>query len=146
MTDTLINQLESLQRRDSQRAALLRRYGFSDLAAVYSEGSDTAQTRLRSLTRSAGVNRAEGPRAARDPWTGASLPQRNRMRALTRLVRTDMSANRAWSRTLGRIAEQRTGLIADAATAAATRVSEQTDELNERLRARLSRWASRGDA
>jgi hypothetical protein len=144
LTHSIFSELESLQRRDAERAALLRRHGFSDLAAVYARGSEATSTRLRSLARSVGEDRPT--QVPRDPWTGTALPQRDRMRALTSLVRTDMSENRAWSRTLRRIAERRDGVIGDAAAATAGRVAEQTEELNDRLRARLSRWATRGDA
>lgn len=137
----LVGHLEAIARRNGERAALLRRYGFSDLAAVYADGTTPVEAALERV----GGRGGEPPALPTDA-SAVSLPHRGRMRALTRLVRGDMSENRAWSRRLARLADAANGVEAEAASNVSERVALQAETLNARLRARLSVWAAGGAA
>ena len=130
--------LDTLRVRDHQRAALLRRYGFRDLAEAYDDGSQWAeQARLR-LGHYGLLGRAETHATA-----GTTLPQRDRMQALTRLVRGDLAQNRRRARDLGRLADRAEDDVQTQARAAQAQVVDQTARLSADLRRRLTDW-SRG--
>lgn len=131
----LAGHLHRLATRDQGRAALLRQAGFQELARAYDEGGAWATDTLRRLRPGEGPSRC-------DDSIDASLPNQGRMRALMRLVRGDMAENRKVARALERLADG-TSEAADDLRTAATRVKQQSDQLNTELRQRLTDWSRR---